>query len=118
MDDKIGNLLSEALRRVDAAADASEANVIAAHVSGADTDGRLPVVIKLPTQRPNRGEGWKAYRERIDQMIAPTREFLKEVINAPSTPLISANALAAITAPTAPAPSPPRTRSSPASLLP
>lgn len=94
MPNKIGRMLESAINKMEEKSDKFGAAVVAAHVGSDEPEGRLPVVIKLPTRPPEPNEAWAAYRERVNQALAPVQEILAETMGVDATPLITANALA------------------------
>ncbi|MEX2233627.1 MAG: S8 family serine peptidase [Cyclobacteriaceae bacterium] len=53
----------------------------------------LPVVLKLRTEKPKKGEHWKHYKERIADHLEPVRKKIATNMGMEATPLIAANAL-------------------------
>src|SRR3989442_321842 len=92
---KFGPLLQQAVAGMRAATSATELILVAATFSAERAEEeRLPVVIKMPTVRPKRDEGWKSYRARVEKRLLPLRDKIaKRGIEA--SPLVAANALQA-----------------------
>lgn len=95
MVDKIGTLLENAIAHIEVSEDKERAVAAVAHTAGGGGEGRLPVVIKRPTQRPGKGEHWADYRKRMEDWLAPVQEFIGQVLQVEAIPLLTANALAA-----------------------
>lgn len=99
MPDKIGPLLSSAMRRMSRASSSAEAAIVASALGGLDDSEQLPIVIKVPTVEPQSGEEWLGYRERVEAQLEPFREKLKSVMGIEAALLIAANALQAQASP-------------------
>ena len=93
MAQQIGKLLAATIERIDKADDPKRTTVSMSGRFGARAQGRLPVVVKMPTIKPEPGEAWKEYRERIEHPLMQISEFLEKTMDAESRPLVLANAV-------------------------
>ncbi|RZM03329.1 MAG: hypothetical protein EOO88_56595, partial [Pedobacter sp.] len=79
----IGPLLGYALSEIDRTKGSQELSYVAARMSGEavnSNEALLPIVIKLESKKPSKGEPWNHYKDRMYQHILPVARIVREVM--------------------------------------
>ena len=92
---KIGALLENAINKINKNKEEKEidSRMVVANYGGDEETGTLPILIKLPTCKPTKGESWQQYKERVMNHLGPISSKISEVMGCKVTSLITANAL-------------------------
>lgn len=92
----IGPLLTQAIAAVEQNIGSERMMEVAAEYNGEPVgvdQVLLPIVVKLSSEAPRKGERWDSYKSRIIERLEPLRNMLRYVIGQESDLLITANAV-------------------------
>lgn len=81
-----------AMSKIDFAATDDEVVAITS-MMGSEKGNALPIVVKMPTVQPQRGEPWPDYRYRVAKILEPVYDLMINVMGLDAVPLYTANAL-------------------------
>jgi len=90
----MGKLLEATLERLDNQDIDESAFAAILSDSPAGEAGAFPVVVKIPTHRPEPGEDWVSFEERMLNELGPYQEMMSEVMGLQSDALLLANSVA------------------------
>lgn len=96
---KIKPLLDEALVKMESAKSSDELMLNAAQFGGIGTGDEIPIIVKMDTIRPQRGEDWGAYRRRVERCTEPLQQKMADLMGIRTKLLVTANSLVGFASP-------------------